>query len=196
ETWWNATIAAASRPASGDVRTNATGSGAFASTTFPGFTSYGQCAHGGTLTDVLRANLAAATLASSPPTAPVSSKVTFSADVGGIVGGTTNLFVQSASVTVYEPLPSRNNSADTWIRAGSPVALAPAGSMWTGTWTVPAETLYGAHPALLRIVILTEAGTTFELRRATIVHVALPTGEVPIDPIYRVSLQAWLPDWA
>lgn len=183
---WNVTLSSATRPASGTVTANFTGN-----FSFNGSTTYASCAHGGA-TAALRTALAQIPFTASAPSVPITSSVTFSADLGPLATLVPDAVVSAANVTLVEPIPARLGSADSWVVAAR-VPLA-GGTVRTGTWT-PAETsLYGAHPALLRVG-LDLGGVPIELRKAIVVRVALPTGEVPIDPPYRATLQAWLADW-
>lgn len=180
--WWNVTVPAATRPATGVVNANVT-----SNATLRGSTAYGVCDHGG-LTTQLRDALKATEFGPAASSVPVNAPVDFVADLDALVA--TGVTINGATVTVYEPLPTYSNGPDTWIEAGPPVTLTGG----AGTWTAPTESLYGKHPALLR-VSLTVGSNTFELRRASLVDVALPTGEVPIHPPYRAVVRAWLADW-
>lgn len=183
QNWWNVTIPGGTRADTGTLRVNAT-----ANATLNGSTSYGLCGHGG-LTATLRTALKETTFRADAASVPVGGSIGLTADLGPLesVGG---LAILSAVVDVYEPLPTDPNVPDSWIRAGKRVTLT-AGA---GTWSAPPETLYGTHPALLRISVQVGADT-FELRRATTFDVALATGEVPIAAPYRVVVRAWLADW-
>lgn len=183
--WWDVTLPAATRPASTSFLANATGNA-----TFPGASSYASCDLNGKAA-ALRTALLADTLTAGPAVVPLGSSTTFTAvldDIAGVAGAT----IVGAEVVVYEPLAPRGHDPDSWIVAGT-IPLT-GGSTRTGTWTPAASTLFGAHPALLRVDV--DVGTAIvELRKIAIVEVALPTGEVPVAHSYRVSLQAWLADW-
>lgn len=182
--WWSATITGA-RPAAGTTFANVTGNASL-----EGGTTWAFCGHNGLTTDI-RTALAAVAFGPSATKVPLGGSVTLSADLAPLLA-LPGLTVNHANVTLYEPLPIRNATADTWI-VTSEVALA-GDSLRSAIWAPPEETLYGAHPALLR-VNLTAGSASFEVRRITLVDVALPSGEVPFEPPYRATLQAWLPDW-
>jgi hypothetical protein len=182
---WNATLPAATRPASGTLVANATAKNAGA---FPGLTFYDTCSLGpsgnATVTALRQDSL---TLPASVPlrgTATLGANLTHLANVTG-----ANL--QSANLTIYEPLPDRPGEADTWIPV---TVLNLTGTTPTVTWSPPETSLFGTHPVVLRAV-LKHGGTTYEARIVGYLPVALPNGVVPIDPPYRAVLQAWLPDW-
>lgn len=183
--WWNVTIPTATRPASGTVVANVTGNASF-----PGATSYASCDLVG-LGPTLRAALAITPFSAAPMTVSLGASTSFSTDLAQIaaIPGVT---VTASNVTVYEPLAPRGMTPDTWIEAGR-ITLSGATAR-SGSWTVPAEALYGAHPTLLRVG-LNLGSTQVELRRVAVVQIALPTGEVPIDAPYRVALQTWIADW-
>lgn len=183
--WWNVTLPAATRSASGTFVANLTGNG-----TLPGASSYGLCALAGAA-GALRDATRATQFTASPTIVPIASATTFTADLGAIaaVPGAT---IVAANVTVYEPLPPQGEVADTWISAGT-VALSGSTTR-TGAWTPAESQLYGAHPALLRVGV-DVGGVRVELRRVIVVDVALPTSEIPIEPPYRITLQVWLADW-
>lgn len=180
--WWNVTLPAA-RPSADLLRANTTGNA-----TFPGLASYAECGHGGRTLE-LREALAAARFSPGAPTVPVSGTVGFKANLQPILDlpGTT---VNEATVTVYAPLPPASNMPGSWLRAGDTIALTNG----EGTWSAPPHSLYGTHVALLRVSV-TVGSDTFELRRATTIDLALPTGEVPIHAPYRATVRAWLADW-
>lgn len=184
--WWNVTVPGATRPVAHALGANVTGNA-----TLRGLTAYGQCGHG-TLTAQLRDALELTEFEATAPSVPVNSAVAFEADLTALAAlSADGVGIVSRTVTVYEPLPTYSNGPDTWIPAGETITLDAAGS---GTWTAPVHALYGTHPALLRVTV-TVGSDTFELRRATVVDVALPTGEVPVHAPYRASIRAWLADW-
>lgn len=193
--WWNATIPSlAFVDANGDGRkdpmnlsVNAT-----ANATLNGTTVIHECDRNA-LDDELADALHASTFDASALRVSVGSSMSFSADLGPIdallgVGVT----IREVHVALYEPVAPRNMTPDTWLPAGL-VELTDSG-VRTGTWTPAPDALYGAHPALLRVGV-SVAGVDMELRRAIVVDVALASGEVPFDPPYRASLQAWMADW-
>ena len=183
---WQVTLPSATRPASATLVATVTGN-----VSYPGSTTYGACALGG-MTDSLREALAAAPFTASAPSVPITSSITFTADLAGI-DALPGVSLREANVTLVEPVPPRADLPDSWIRADR---LTLAGtSARTATWTPPSTALYGAHVAYLRAGIDVN-GVELELRKALVVDVALPTGEIPFDPPYRATLQAWLPDWS
>lgn len=183
--WWNVTVPA-TRPATGTLVANVTSN----DTSLPGAASYGSCDLLG-LGATLRAALALTPFTAAPSTIPIGTSTIFSTELGEIAA-IPGVAITAANVTVYEPLPPRGTTAETYIETAR-IALSGSSSR-SGSWTVPADTLYGAHPALLRVGI--EIGSTqVELRRVAVIQIGLPSGEVPIDPPYRVSLQTWLADW-
>lgn len=184
--WWNLTLPA-TRPDTGTLRANTTGNG-----TFPGLTAYGLCGHDG-LTTTLHDALKLVKLKPANPSVPVGSTVSFSADFSSILA-VPGVSVTSAAIDVYEPLPTRSQGADTWLRAGDRVTLGTVAGENIGTWQAPSTALYGTHPALLRLTV--NSGTnTFEMRWPATIEVALASGEVPIDPPYRAVITGWLADW-
>jgi hypothetical protein len=70
----------------------------------------------------------------------------------------------------------------------------PVADASTVAWSAPGASLYGAHPIVLR-VNMTAGGNAVQARVPGVVQVALPSGIVPIEPSYRIALQAWLRDW-
>lgn len=183
--WWNVTLPAATRPATGTFVANVTGNASL-----PGASSYGSCSiapSAAALRDAIRVT----PFSAAPVRVPLGGQSVFSVDITEIAA-VPGASITEANVTVYEPLPPRGESPDTYVEAGR-VALS-GGSVRTGTWLPSPSTLYGSHPALLRVGVSVD-GATVELRRVLVLDVALPSGEVPIDPPYRVSLQAWLADW-
>lgn len=182
---WNATLAGATRPATGTILANVTGNA-----TLEGATTYGSCAIGARFDDIVTA-LRATPFAPSATIVPLGTPVSFDADLTQLLA-VPGVSVDAVNVSIFDPLPARNGTPDSWIAAGR-IALT-GGAARTGSWTPDEATLYGLHPALLRVGI-TIAGTQVELRRVATLDIALPTGQVPIDPPYRASLHAWLPDW-
>lgn len=181
--WWNATIPGATRPDAATIRVNAT-----ANATLNGSTSYALCDHGGKtvpLRDALKATRFGPTAAS----VPVGGSIGFTADLAAL-SGVAGVSIVSAVVDVYDPLPTRLDGPDTWLRAGERVTLTGG----TGTWSAPPDSLYGTHPALLRVTVQV-GSNSFELRRATTLDIALATGEVPTAAPYRAVIRAWLADW-
>lgn len=183
--FWNVTLPAATRPASGTIVANVTGNASL-----DGATSYASCLQGGQ-GGALRLAAAGGTFTVSALAAPLASTVTFAADISSILS-VPGVTVTAVNVSVIEPIPARGTTPDTWIEAGR-VALTGS-SARTGAWSVPAASLYGEHVALLRVGV-TLGGVPVELHRVLTFDVALPSGEVPIDPPYRVALQTWLADW-
>gem|GEM_PF-4868851 len=184
---WNATFAAAARPASGTLVANATA--ARNAGTFPGLATYGSCALGATGNATVTAlRQDSLTL---PASAPIGQAATLRANLTHLaaVSGATLL---SSNLTVYEPIPDRPGEADTWIPATT-IALG-SGSTPSATWTPPDDALFGAHPVVLR-ALMQAGGVTYEARLVGILPVALPSGVVPLDPPYRAVLQAWFGDW-
>lgn len=185
--WWNVTLAAGSRPASGTILANVTPT---RSASLDGATAYTACDLGGSAS-LLRDAIRSTSYTSSASSVPIGSSVDLQADLAAI-GAVAGLSLTSADITIYEPLPARGATPDTWIESAR-IPLAGT-TVRSATWTPTGSTLYGAHPALLRVGV-TISGVSLELRRVIVVDVALPTGEVPIDPPYRAVLQTWLADW-
>lgn len=180
---WNVSLPAATRPASGTILANVTSDDG----SFPGAASYGSCDLVGTSAVV--AALRAASF-SVPTSAPVGGTAVFTFDITSLAS-VAGLTVASVNATVYAPLAPRGVEPDTYVPVG---VVAMDGTAGTATWSVPAENLYGAHPVKLTVRI--QVGTvTLDAYRVAILQVALPTGEVPIDPPYRAVVQAWFPDW-
>lgn len=183
---WRATLPAASRGAAATVVADANATDG----TYPGATEYASCDLAGTgaaLVAALRASTFDVTAV-----APVGGVATITFDLTGLgaVAGIAPLF---ANVTFFDPVPPHGPNPDAYVPLAT-VAL-PALTDGTLAWTVPPESLYGAHPALLTVTARVPSGALVELHRIEILQVALPSGEVPIDPPYRVFLQAWFPDW-
>lgn len=182
---WRATLPAATRPASGIVRSavNATDG------TYPGVSRYDACDLGG-LGPALAAAIQASTFAAAAPT-PVGGTAILSyglAPVAAVSGAS----LVSLHLTVYEPLPPRAGVADSYVPLGR-LDLDPSQLAGVASFHVPPESLYGAHPAVLTARV-DAGGGTVDLHRVTVLQVALPTGAVPIDAPYRVFVQTWFPD--
>jgi len=184
--WWNVTLPDATRPAQGTFLANTSGNA-----TLRGATEYGSCGLSGA-GPALRAALREVLFTAEAPSVGVGSALRFDADLSAIAA-LPGVTLGTARVDVYEPIPSQGGTPDTWIPAGA-AALTGATPQRSGTWDVEGHTLYGAHPALLRIPV-TIGTESVELRKVMVVEVGLPTGEIPIDAPYRVTVQAWMPDW-
>lgn len=188
--WWNATHLVGTAGAT--VVTNTTGNA-----TLPGATAYGSCDLG-TFASTVRSTLDGMSFTSAAPNVSLGSSLRFDADLSPL-DGLLGVTIGDASVTLYEPVPPQGSTPDTWIEA-SRVELTGV-LQRSGTWQVAGHTLYGAHPALLRVPITVVEGaveTNVELRKLLVVDVGLPTDDVPLIPIdapYRVTVQAWMPDW-
>lgn len=182
---WDLTLDAAIRPASATVRVEAPGS----EDALPGVARLATCDLGGRGEAIVSA-LRNVTLAPAVPTVPLGSDAAFVYAFPGLAA-VPGVAVTSANLTVYAPLPARSDPG-TYV----PVRIADLGATPAGvaTWSVPADSLYGVHPAVLS-VRLSVGSVAVDAHALTWVTVALPTGEVPIDPPYRVVLQAWFPDW-
>lgn len=181
--WWNATIPGATRAESGAVLSNVTGKAPMR-----GATAWTGCDLRGRGGEILTA-LRGLGFAPAAATVPLGGSVAFAANVAAL-DALTGVEVEHANVTLYEPVGPRLDEPDTWIPSDT-IALDATGA---GAWTPDAGALYGAHVAMLRVLLDVE-GTQVEARRLAVVSVALPTGEVPIDPPYRATLQAWMADW-
>lgn len=183
--WWNATIPAGARPATAILSANASGRGA----PFNGSTSLATCDLASTEAAIVTA-LRSVTFAPSSAAVPLGGDVTFSASLGSLdaLPGVTR---GGAEIVLYEPVTPRM-APDTWIQAAR--LPMPSGLSPSATWSPPSDAFYGAHVAVLR-VNLTVGSQPVVAQRAAVVDVALPTGQVPIDPIYRAHLQTWLRDW-
>lgn len=184
---WNATLPGSTRPAATVVAANVTASG---STTYRGATSYASCDLAGAGPAIVSA-LRATSFEASTPTAPLGSRVTFSADLSDLLAvlGAT---VGTAEIVVYEPLPAHGLDPDSYVPAASlplPVAAATEAE-----WDVSEESLFGVHPVVMTVQLQVGAQTV-EARKLGFVSVALPSGVVPHDPPYRAVLQAWFPEW-
>lgn len=192
---WNVTLPGATKPDAGTLRANTTAKGA----TFPGTAAYGSCALEG-LTPTLQTALEAARLHVAGPSgaaiAPVTGVAAFTADLSALaaVPGATLL---DRNVSIYAPLPMRTGEADGFARYA--VVPLPSGAAPSATWTVPADSLYGAYPVVLRqkvqLTLPSTAVVELEARVVGILEVALPTGTVPVAPPYAAVLQVWFPDW-
>lgn len=183
--WWNATIPAGARAATAILKANATGRGA----PFNGSTSLGTCETGGTEAAIVTA-LRASTFTADASVVPIGASATLRAALSPLVG-VAGATLTGAEVLVYEPVTARPQN-DTWLLAAR--LPMPAGSNPSVAWSTSSESLYGSHVAVLR-VNLTVGSHAVVAHRATIVDVALPTGQVPYDPIYRAHLQTWMVDW-
>lgn len=182
---WNLTLDAATRPASSVVRVEAPGS----EDTLDGVARLDTCDLGSRGDEIVAA-LRNATLLPAVPTVPVGSDAPFVYAFPHLAA-VPDVAIVSANLTLYAPLPARSDP-DTYV----PVHIAELGAALAGTttWSVPADSLYGVHPAILAVGLDVD-GADVTAHVLTWVTVALPTGEVPIDPPYRVILQAWFPDW-
>lgn len=184
--WWNVTLPSAARPAGATVVANLTGNA-----TLPGSSSYAACALGGAA-DALRDATRATSFHATPPVVPVASATTLSAELGEIAA-IPGVSIVDSNVTVFEPLSPRDDAPDTWIEAARVVLTGT--TTRTGAWTPSPSAFFGAHPALLRVGVDLGGGVEVELRRVLVLDVALPTGGVPVDAPYRVTLQTWMADW-
>lgn len=182
--WYNVTLPALTRPASGEVRANVTGRAYF-----DGATSYGACALGGLGSTVVAA-LREATFGPAQATAPLGTDVAFSADLAGL-DAIPGVSIASADVSLYDPIPARS-PANSYTRTAS---IETTGSTTrSAAWRVPSDALYGTHVAVLEVA-LDVGGLDVVAYKVALVDVALPSGHVPIDPPYRAVLQAWFPEW-
>lgn len=175
------------------IGANVTGNG-----TFDGATNVTTCAHVED-TATLHAAVNATPFGTTTRDVNVSigRPMAFVADLSALdaLGAVS---VTHANVTIYEPVSAHPTRADSWVVADRFTLTGPTGAM-TGEWTPPADALYGAHVALLRAA-LDVGGVPVEARKALVVYVGLGTegdGEVlvPVDAPYRITLQAWMPDW-
>lgn len=183
---WRATFANAT-PSAGVIHADANATDA----TYPGATAYGTCDLGGD-GPALREAWGSATFAPAAATAGAGGTASIAYDVGSLAG-VAGATVEWVNVSVFAPVPPHETAADAYARvAHAMTALDHAGSY---EWNVPPDTLFGLHPLLLTASVKTANGGVVELHRVGLIDVALPTGEVPIDPPYRVFLQAWFPDW-
>lgn len=182
---WNATVPAASRPASPTLVANATGRDA----TYNGSAQVAPCDLGGKESAILPALRAAAF---SPATRAIAlgSTATFNADITAL-GALSGVTRGTSEILLYDPVTPQGE-ADTWLLAAR--LPLPPGNTPTATWTPPPESLYGTHVAVLRIN-LTVGAQPVVAQRLALLDVALPTGQVPIDPLYRAILQTWMNDW-
>lgn len=184
--WWNLTIPAAGRPPADVLYANATGKRG----TYPGTTVYGACSLGG-LGPAIRAAAATSTVQvlADNATVPLGRSVDVRVDLSPLatVAGAT---LSSMNLTIYEPITPRNWTDGYAVAAVLPIP-SPTGTV---TWTVPDHALYGAHPALVRVLLLVGV-VPVEARIPTIVVVGLPSGAQPIEPAYTATIQAWFPDW-
>lgn len=188
---WNTTLTAAARPASGVARADVTAKGG----TFPGSAAYGSCALEGRGSDLRFAADNVSVRASS--STPVGGSVTFTTDLTPLLAVPGLALEGAGHVLVYEPLPPRGTEPDTYAPQAN--LTLPAGNTATISWAVPSDSLYGAHPVVLRqLARLTLPSTAIvyvEVRAVTVLEVALPDGTVPSGAPYNVVLQIWLPDW-
>lgn len=182
---WNATFNA-TRAASGTVVVNAT---ARNSGTHPGATSYASCNMAGQGNATLDAwRLDSVTI---PASVALGQSASFAADLSHVAAA-PGVTLVSANLTVYDGVPPRQGEADTYVP--SVVLDLPSGTSPATTWSVPDDSLLGAHPVLLRAKLLV-GSTSVEARQVGVIQVALPGGVVPVDPPYRAVLQAWFPEW-
>lgn len=191
--WWNATLPAATRPASSNITVNATGKRG----TFPGESSYASCGlngQGNRTRDALRNSTL--TLANANNTTAVGATASFSVDLTPLATA-TNVTLLSSTLTVYEPLAPRPNEPDAY----APAVTLPLGSGKTpqANWLVPFSSIYGVHPvvvrALVNVTMPSGPAVGVEARLVGTLTIALPSGTVPVEAPYRAVLQAWLPDW-
>jgi hypothetical protein len=179
---WNLTLT--SPPATGTITASMTARSA----TVPGSASYASCNLGGPAAGAaIVTALRSATVTAG--TAPVGGTLMFDVDTTGLLGVAT---MTGASLWVYEPLPAVGGAPDGYAAAA--VLPVTPGVTASVPWDVPSTSLYGAYPVVLR-VNLTAAGSPVQARVLTFAQVALPSGVVPIEPTYRIALQAWFRDW-
>lgn len=181
--WWEGTFPALTRPDAADVLANFSGGKA----RVPGATSYDECNLDGKGIALVTA-LRASTFAPSSTTVPIGSSVDFVSDLAAL-DAVAETSVQSATVTIYEPIGPRLNESDTWI----PAAVIPFNA-GVATWEPDTSSFYGTRIAMMKAVLNVD-GNLVEARRIAQIQVALPTGEVPIDPPYRAILHVWMADW-
>lgn len=182
---WNVTLPAATRPEQGRLVAHATGRGA----TYPGAITLSSCGLGG-IGDALVEALRGATLDVTPSVVPLGGRADFHVDLAPVLA-IPGVDLVAANVTLVEPLPALG--PDAYV-AAAVLDVLPEGKDAL-EWHAPPDALYGVHPVVLKASLRVPGGDVVEIRRVSTLTVALPDGTVPLDPPYRVVLQAWFPDW-
>lgn len=81
------------------------------------------------------------------------------------------------------------------LAAGEPMWTLRWGSAPSGeeTWRIPTAAMHGCHPTVLRasLAVAVDGGLQVEARRLGTLCVTLPGGELPPEPMYRISLRVW-----
>ncbi|MFA5862265.1 MAG: hypothetical protein WDA16_11285 [Candidatus Thermoplasmatota archaeon] len=95
--------------------------------------------------------------------------------------------VLGSRVDIYSPLPN-NGPLLTLTGDASNVSQI--------TWSIPANALYGCYPTVLRVSLHLALTTPIDVEasRASVFCVALASGHVPFEPLYRVHLRVWMPE--
>ena len=184
--WWNVTIPAAGRPATDRLVANVTGKRG----TYSGSTAFGSCdlAGKGPLIRNATGNATVRVLATNA-TVPIGRSVDVQVDLTPL-SALAGVTLSSMNLTIYEPISPRDWTDGYAVAAVLPIA-APASAV---TWTAAPDALYGAHPAIVRALLLV-GGVPVEARIPTTIVVGLPSGAQPIEPAYTATIQAWFPDW-
>lgn len=101
--------------------------------------------------------------------------------------------VRQVDVEIDHPIVPSSGTAPAALRAAM-------GSGTTGTlvWSTPAAAPFGHHPAVLRVgldVQTTTGVVSLEARLVALIPLTLPNGNVPDQPLYRISITTWEPGW-
>lgn len=103
--------------------------------------------------------------------------------------------VNTTSVRILAPLPMLNTTMGLYFAEFTASSPGFAGS---ATFAVPQSAFLGPHLVVVELNS-TLRGASGDLAQSARlfdrVDVAFPGGLVPVDPVLRVVLEAWLPDW-
>lgn len=187
---WRGVVPASGLAPDGVIRIEASSRG----TPYSGTLTRDACALGGA-GPAIQAALPAATFVHVGSGAsigtPVGETARFSYDLQPLLDAWPGLRIDGATLEIHAPMPPVADGA-ALVHAQA-LGAAPSGS---ASHPVPTASLYGHHPALLRVHLAaaTDDGgamVPFEARLLATLPVALAGGGVPPDPVYRLDAIAW-----
>jgi hypothetical protein len=168
--------------------------------TYGGAASTASCdlgASGWKLRDALNQSRVLATDADDGDASiPIGGRLSIAHDFAAIAALVPGATLHGVEARIHRPLTAQPDEPDAYVVADR----VDLGSGWTGThgWTVPRESLFGVHPVVVHATVTVPGATTdvtLDVRLVATPSFALPNGVVPIDPPYRVVLEAFLPEW-
>lgn len=142
----------------------------------------------GALADALPPAIAASGLDTTAATAEIipGREAVIAYDLAALEG-LGGVSVERVRLEIHPPLAT-----------SGPLWTLDAGAAATGevAWTVPDAAPYGCYPVVLRADLALDQppGAQVEARKVGLLCVRLPTGELPVEPLYRIELRAWFPE--